>query len=325
MVGSEAVEHSSHSQAAAISHYIGSGHNLGSFPGLRTPEFPKSLSGELYRATLSLHIYGPVTMNTKHTILFGDALQKLKTIPSESVDLVFADPPYNLSKKRGLGWKFSNHITLQESWDQFSEEQFFTFNQTWITEALRVLKPGGNLWVCGSFHNIYQLGWLLQQCADVKILNSVVWFKPNAQPNITCRMFTESTEHLIWATKTGKSWTFNYQWTKAHITDPLNPQGKQTRNVWSIPVTPKSEKWAGPHPTQKPEELIRRILLACTKPGDTVLDPFLGSGTTSVLAQRYHRHSIGIEANKKYFSLIKKRLHLTKKTTSDTVVLDFRT
>ena len=254
-------------------------------------------------------------MKTTHKIILGNALEVLKTIPDESVDLVFADPPYNMSKKKGLGWKYSNHITMQEKWDMFSKDEYFQFNQQWIKESLRTLKHGGSLWISGSFHNIYQVGFILQHFNDVKINNSIVWFKPNAQPNITCRFFTESTEHLIWASKNGngKKWRFNYDWTKKGITDSLNPKDKQTRNVWSIPLTPKKEKWAGEHPTQKPEELLRRVILSCTKKGDTVLDPFLGSGTTSAIAKQYGRNSIGIELNKKYLPIIKKRLNPEQK------------
>src|SRR3989338_2701097 len=123
---------------------------------------------------------------TKHKIIIGDALEKLKEIPSESIDLVFADPPYNMSKKSGLAWKYSKHITMQESWDMFSKDEFFEFNLKWITECLRILKHGGSLWVSGSFHNIYQIGFILQNMNNIKINNSIVWFKPNAQPNITC-------------------------------------------------------------------------------------------------------------------------------------------
>jgi len=254
-------------------------------------------------------------VKTTHKIILGNALEVLKTIPDESVDLVFADPPYNMSKKKGLGWKYSNHITMQEKWDMFSKDEYFQFNQQWIKESLRTLKHGGSLWISGSFHNIYQVGFILQHFNDVKINNSIVWFKPNAQPNITCRFFTESTEHLIWASKNGngKKWRFNYDWTKKGITDSLNPKDKQTRNVWSIPLTPKKEKWAGEHPTQKPEELLRRVILSCTKKGDTVLDPFLGSGTTSAIAKQYGRNSIGIELNKKYLPIIKKRLNPEQK------------
>ena len=169
---------------------------------------------------------------------------------------------------------------------------------------------GGSLWVSGSFHNIYQLGFIIQNLAGVRINNSVVWFKPNAQPNITCRMFTESTEHLIWASKNGnnKKWKFNYDLTKTDIYDDLNPKGKQKRNVWSIPLTPPSEKWAGQHPTQKPIELLRRIIISCTDKGDTVLDPFAGSGTTNLVAMQCGRNSIGIEKDEKYLRVIKTRL-----------------
>ncbi|MBI4095844.1 MAG: site-specific DNA-methyltransferase [DPANN group archaeon] len=132
-------------------------------------------------------------------------------------------------------------------------------------------------------------------------------------------MFTESTEHLIWASKNGngKKWKFNYTDTKNLISDEINPKGKQTRNVWSIALTPKSEKWAGEHPTQKPVELLRRVLLACTDEGDTVLDPFLGSGTTSFVAKVLGRHSIGIEKERKYLQVIKKRMSPPQKTIQD--------
>lgn len=254
-------------------------------------------------------------MKTKHKIIIGDALNELLTLDDESVDLVFADPPYNMSKKKGLGWKYSKHITMQEEWDIFSKDEFYEFNRKWISESLRILKPGGSLWICGSFHNIYQIGFILQHLENVKINNSIVWFKPNAQPNITCRMFTESTEHLIWASKNGKKerWKFNYEWTKKNIHDTINPKGKQTRNLWSIPLTPKKEKWAGEHPTQKPIELLRRIILSCTDKGDTILDPFVGSGTTSVVAKMYDRNSIGIEKDKKNLPIIKKRMNPKQK------------
>ena len=249
-------------------------------------------------------------METQHKIILGDCLEKLKEIPDESVDLVFADPPYNMSKKKGLGWEFSKHITMQEAWDIYSKDEFFEFNLKWLSECFRILKHGGSLWVSGSFHNIYQLGFIIQNLPDIKINNSIIWFKPNAQPNITCRFFTERTEHLIWASKNGnnKKWKFNYDATKDEIEDEINPKGKQTRNVWAIPLTPPTEKWAGQHPTQKPIELLRRIIISCTDKGDTVLDPFAGSGTTNLVALRYGRNSIGIEKEKKYVDLIKKRL-----------------
>lgn len=261
-------------------------------------------------------------MKTIHKIILGDALNVLKTIPDNSVDLVFADPPYNMSKKNGLAWKYSKHVTMQEEWDMFSKDDFFKFNKEWLGECFRILKHGGSLWVSGSFHNIYQIGFIIQEFfSDIKINNSIVWFKPNAQPNITCRFFTESTEHLIWATKNGdeKKWKFNYEWSK-NIEDNLNPRGKQTRNVWSIPLTSKSEKWAGAHPTQKPFELLKRIILSCTDRGDLVLDPFVGSGTTSAVAKYYGRNSISIELNRKYIDIIRKRLKEEQKTLDNTEV-----
>lgn len=254
-------------------------------------------------------------MKTIHKIIIGDCLEKMKDIEDSSIDLIFADPPYNMSKKNGLGWKYSKHVTMQEAWDMFKKDEFFEFNVKWVSECLRILNHGGSLWVCGSFHNIYQLGHILQQHEEVKINNSIVWFKPNAQPNITCRMFTESTEHLIWATKNGngRKWVFNYDITKKYIFDKLNPEGKQTRNVWAIPLTPKSEKWAGEHPTQKPIELLRRVIVSSSERGDTVLDPFVGSGTTCVVAKMLERNSIGIEKDAKWLEIIKKRMEPPQK------------
>lgn len=250
-------------------------------------------------------------MGTRHVLLKGDCLHHLAKLPEDSVELVFADPPYNISKKAGLSWAFSKHVTMQEAWDIFNKDDFFKFNVEWLSESLRVLKPGGSIFVCGSYHNIYQLGFILQQLG-VRVNNSVIWYKPNAQPNITCRMFTESTEQLIWAVKPGQSWTFNYQEIKA-----LN-NGKQMRNLWEIPVTPKSEKSAGIHPTQKPTELLRRVILAATKKGDVVLDPFVGSGTTSVVAKMLGRNSIGIDNESNYIRIAKKRLANTKVQTEPT-------
>jgi site-specific DNA-methyltransferase (adenine-specific) len=244
-----------------------------------------------------------------HKIYIGDSLEILKELEDDSIDMVFADPPYGMSKSKGLGWAYSKHITMQEAWDIFTKDSLFEFNLNWISETLRVVRPGGSFWVCGSFHNIYQLGFILQHL-DMKINNSIVWFKPNAQPNITTRMFTESTEHLIWAVKnhSKEKWTFNYEVMKG-----LN-DGKQMRNMWSIPLTPKSEKWAGEHPTQKPFELLKRVILSSTNEGDTILDPFLGSGTTSAVAEYFGRHSIGIEKNKDYLSIIQKRLNPPQKS-----------
>jgi site-specific DNA-methyltransferase (adenine-specific) len=230
-----------------------------------------------------------------------DCLKFMKKIKDNCIDLVFADPPYNLSRKKGLGWKFSSHVTMHEAWDMFKKDKFFDFNLKWITECVRLLKPGGSLWVCGTFHNIYQLGFILQNLDGVNIANSVVWFKPNAQPNITCRMFTENTEYLIWAVKGGRKRTFNYKETKERIFDRLNPPGKQTRNVWAIPAASRWEKWATAHPNMKPMELLSRIILSCSKKGDIVFDPFAGSGITAFVANEMGRRFLGCERYSEYF------------------------
>lgn len=246
------------------------------------------------------------------SVRFGNCREILPEIPDSSIDMVFADPPYNMSKKKGLAWAFSKHVTMQEAWDRFSKDDFFQFNLEWLGECLRVLKPTGSMFVCGSYHNIFQLGFILQTEYDAKILNDIIWFKPNAQPNITCRMFTQSTETLIWVAK-NSGWKFNYDEIKQ-----MNG-GKQMRNEWEIPVTPQSEKLAGNrHPTQKPLKLLERCLVAATDPGDLVLDPFLGTGTTLVAARTMDRQAIGIELNESlYGEVIRARLgQIQKKLTT---------
>lgn len=241
----------------------------------------------------------------KHNYIsvYGDALNVLKHLPKHSFDACIADPPYNMSKKKGLAWAFSKHITMQESWDRFSREDYFRFCYEWLREICRVVKPNGNIFVFGTFHNIYTLGFILQQL-DRKILNSILWLKPNAQPNITCRMLTESSEQLIWvanqsADKASK-WTFNYAEAKQ-----LNG-GKQMRNFWSIPLTPRTERVAS-HPSQKPEILFDRIVQIATKPGDWILDPFAGVGTALAVAHRRGRKCFLIERNRHYVTAQAKR------------------
>lgn len=235
--------------------------------------------------------------------VLGDALEVLRSVPTGTFDACIADPPYNMSKKKGLSWAFSRHITMQERWDQFSREEYFGFSYAWLAEVCRVVKPNGNLFVFGTFHNIYTLGFILQQL-DRKVLNSIIWAKPNAQPNITCRMLTESSEQLIWAcnntNKDASKWTFNYQEAKR-----LNG-GKQMRNIWSIPLTPKKERVSG-HPTQKPEAVCDRIVSLATSPGDWILDPFAGVGTTGASAEKTDRRFFLIEKQTKYVTAQKAR------------------
>lgn len=221
------------------------------------------------------------------------------------VDHCITDPPYNMSKKNGLGWAFSSHVTMSEEWDIYPREEYLAFCRAWIEEVCRVVRPNGNLFIFGSFHNIYDLGHIIHDL-DRKILNSIVWFKPNAQPNITCRMLTESTEHIIWACNAPKDeatgWVFNYD-----VAKDLNG-GKQMRNMWACPYPSKTERQHGRHPSQKPIDVLTRIMLIATQPDELVLDCFGGSGTTGVVAQSFDRNWVMIERNPEYSEIARSRL-----------------
>ena len=239
-------------------------------------------------------------------ILCGDCLSILPSLPRSAFDCCIADPPFNMSQKKGLGWAFSSHITMQESWDIFSKDEYSQFTLDWVTEILRVVKTNGNIFVFGSFHNIFTLGFILQNIFDRRIITQIVWYKPNAQPNITCRMFTESTEFILWAVnnknKKAKNWTFNYETMKA-----MN-NNKQMRNMWEIPLTKQSEKKHGKHPSQKPLQVVERLVLAGTNEGDLILDPFSGTGTTGIVAEKQNRKWVMIEKEKSYNQIAQKRL-----------------
>jgi DNA modification methylase len=239
----------------------------------------------------------------------GDCIETLRSWPEGSVDCCVTDPPYNMSKKKGLGWAFSSHVTMQELWDQFGGDDYLRFTIDWLSEVARVVKPNGNILVFGSFHNIYLIGFVLQTLLDRRVLQQVTWFKPNAQPNITGRLLTESTEYVVWAVNNtqadAKNWTFNYEISKA-----LNG-GKQLRNMWSIPYTPASEKVSGSHPTQKPLALLERMILIWTNESDVVLDCFLGTGTTAVACDKLRRKWVGIEKDPKYVRVARARLRET--------------
>lgn len=241
--------------------------------------------------------------NSQSFSLVGDCLSLLPTFPTGVFDACIADPPYNMSKKRGLAWAFSKHVTMQESWDRFTSEEYVAFCELWLREICRVVKPNGNIFVFGTYHNIYQLGFLIQQM-QLKILNSIIWVKPNAQPNITCRMLTESSEQLIWACNNhhekASKWHFDYRKAKEIC------GGKQMRNVWEFPLTPRRERVAN-HPTQKPEQLIRRILSIATASGHWVLDPFAGVGTTGIVAAQEGRNFVMVEKDAHYVAAQKTR------------------
>jgi site-specific DNA-methyltransferase (adenine-specific) len=245
-------------------------------------------------------------------VLAGDCLAVMRDWPDACIDHCIVDPPFNIGSgsgrksKNGLGWAFSSHVTMQERWDDFTPDGFYRFNLEWLREVCRVVRPNGNILVFGTYHNIYQLGHILQHELERRILNSVVWFKPNAQPNITARTLTESTEQIVWAVNETPSratgWTFNYWDAKA-----MNG-GKQMRNLWEFPVTPAKERANGKHPSQKPLALVERALLLATKPGDLVLDPFAGAGTLAVAARRHGRDWLLIENVAEYAEIARRRI-----------------
>ena len=239
-------------------------------------------------------------------IFCADAIEVMKNWPENCIDACITDPPYNIArKKRGLAWAFSAHITMQSDWDRFINNDYEAFTQAWLEQVCRVTRKNGNIFIFGSYHNIYLIGALAQKM-DLRIINSIIWAKPNAQPNITCRMFTESTEQIIWLCNNSQShaakWTFNYEEAKK-----LN-NGKQMRNFWSIPTTPASERKLGKHPSQKPLQLMERLVKLTTKPDDLILDCFAGSGSTLIACHKLKRRFVGIEKDPNYCAVALARL-----------------
>tara|TARA_R110000868_G_scaffold76499_2_gene219872 strand:+ start:15166 stop:16245 length:1080 start_codon:yes stop_codon:yes gene_type:complete len=242
-------------------------------------------------------------------ILSGECVEVMKTIPDASIDLVFADPPYNLQLGGDLHRPDNSKVdAVDNDWDQiggFDDYDLFTWQ--WLEEARRVLKPNGAIWVIGSYHNIFRVGGILQD-AGFWVLNDIIWRKTNPMPNFKGTRFTNAHETLIWAAKTKEGRpTFNYAAMKA-----LN-DGVQMRSDWSLPICSGGERLKGDdgkkaHPTQKPESLLHRVLLATTNPGDLVLDPFFGTGTTGAAAKRLGRHYIGIERDPDYLKVATERL-----------------
>lgn len=236
----------------------------------------------------------------------GDAVDTMKQWESRTFHACITDPPYNIARDRkGLTWAFSSHVTIDSEWDRFTHEEYEQFTAGWLEEVRRLVKENGNIFIFGSYHNIYTIGAIAARM-DMRIVNSIVWAKPNAQPNITCRMFTESTEQILWlcnnSQKKAKNWTFNYDEMKA-----LNG-GKQMRNFWEIPVTPQRERVHGKHPSQKPLRLMERIVLAGTNRGDRVLDCFAGSGSTLLACDRLDRRWVGVERDGEYAAICHRRL-----------------
>ena len=248
-------------------------------------------------------------------ILQGDCLAQLRTLPDNSVDVVFADPPYNLQLKGDLHRPDASKVdAVDDEWDKFDNfAAYDAFTRAWLGEAQRVLKPTGTLWVIGSYHNIFRVGTALQDLG-YWILNDIIWRKTNPMPNFRGTRFTNAHETLIWAApdENATGYTFNYQAMKT-LNDDV-----QMRSDWSLPICTggerlKDEGGSKLHPTQKPESLLHRVLLASTEVGDVVLDPFFGTGTTGAVAKKLGRHFIGIEAEADYAEAAMQRIGRVEK------------
>lgn len=247
-------------------------------------------------------------------ILKGDCVAHMNALPEASVDLIFADPPYNLQLKGDLHRPDNSKVdAVDDAWDQFASfKAYDQFCSDWLRAARRILKPNGAIWVIGSYHNVFRLGVQLQD-AGYWIMNDVIWRKSNPMPNFRGKRFTNAHETMIWAGKsdTAKP-TFNYEALKA-----LN-EGIQMRSDWVLPICNggerlKDENGDKAHPTQKPESLLHRVLVGTTNAGDTVLDPFFGTGTTGAVAKKLGRHYIGIEREQAYIDVAEKRLKNTRR------------
>ena len=247
----------------------------------------------------------------------GDSIEILKRIPDKSFDLVFADPPYNMQIGEKLTRPDDSKVDgVNDKWDQFSSfEHYDKFSKSWLKECKRILKDNGSMWVIGTYHNIFRLGYHMQNL-NYWILNDVIWRKNNPMPNFKGTRFTNAHETLIWASKNKKSrYTFNYQSLKC-LNDDL-----QMRSDWILPICNGKERLKKDgkkiHSTQKPEALLHRIILATTNKGDSIFDPFLGTGTTAVVAKKLGRKYFGVEKDKKYFQAAKQRINETLEIRDD--------
>ena len=258
---------------------------------------------------------------TDDRIIVGDCVNVMGEMPAESVDLIFADPPYNLQLSGDLLRPNNTKVDgVDQDWDRFEDfAAYDRFTRGWLAACRRVLKPEGSLWVIGSYHNIFRVGATLQDLG-FWILNDVIWRKTNPMPNFRGRRFTNAHETMIWCAKDpdAKRYTFNYDAMKS-----LN-EGLQMRSDWLLPLCTGRERLKidgqKAHPTQKPESLLSRVILASSKPGDLVLDPFSGSGTTAAVAKRFARRYIGIERDPGYADIARKRLETVEKLTDPEVL-----
>jgi len=257
-------------------------------------------------------------------ILHGDCIEILKSLPAGSVDLIFADPPYNLQLQNDLYRPNMTKVdAVNDSWDQFEGfAEYDAFTTEWLSASRRVLKDTGTIWVIGSYHNIYRVGAIMQDLG-FWILNDIIWLKANPMPNFRGVRFTNAHETMLWAQKKkGAKYTFNHQSMKA-LNDDL-----QMRSDWHLPLATGIQRikrnGTKAHSTQKPEALLYRIILAASSPGDVVLDPFFGTGTTGAVAKKLGRDWIGIEQDKKYVRLAQKRIDAVEKTDSEALQVERR-
>lgn len=245
-----------------------------------------------------------------NSIMKGDCVAAMDKLPENSVDMIFADPPYNLQLQGELQRPDQSKVdACDDHWDQFASfEAYDDFTRAWMLAARRILKPNGTIWVIGSYHNIFRVGAKMQDLG-YWILNDVIWRKTNPMPNFRGRRFANAHETMIWASKSqdAKSYTFNYESLKAANDDV------QMRSDWLFPICNGGERLKGDdgnkvHPTQKPEALLARVLMSASKPGDVILDPFFGTGTTGAVAKRLGRNFIGIEREQDYINAATARI-----------------
>jgi len=244
-------------------------------------------------------------------VVLGDCLEVMRKLPGEIADLIFVDPPYflQLPNRKLVRWSGTVVEGVNEGWDRFASfAEYDAFSEAWLSEARRLMKPKATLWVIGTYHNIFRLGAILQDLG-FWILNDVVWVKSNPVPNFRQVRFTNATETLIWAIrdKKTKGYTINFDAVKA------SGLGKVGANVWQLPVCAGKERIKGAdgkklHPTQKPERLLERVILTSSAPGDVLLDPMAGVGTTGLVARRLGRHVVMIEKDERYVAAIERRL-----------------
>jgi len=264
--------------------------------------------------------------NFVNKIIQGDSLKLLKELPDNSIDLIFADPPYNLQLEGDLYRPNQTKVDgVNDNWDKFDNfEEYDNFSEKWLKECKRVLKPDGTIWVIGSYHNIFRIGKIIQDL-DLWILNDILWIKTNPMPNFKGTRFNNAHETLIWASKNKKSrYTFHYKTMKGYNDDT------QLRSDWYIPICNGNERLKDSdgkkiHSTQKPEALLYRIIISTSNPGDIILDPFMGSGTTGAIAKKLGRKFIGFEKEQYYIDKAIERINNAKPYLNHTLKYPFET